>query len=106
MGGEGEYEQILVERRNAVVLVTLNRPSAMNAWTWTMARELDTAFAGGRGRWSSSYRRDWERVSIFVRVPILPMGGNSFRPRRHLPNVKGTRQSGHVDWQESWIPLS
>ena len=38
-------EQILVERDGAVTLVTLNRPEAMNAWTWQMSAELGAAFA-------------------------------------------------------------
>lgn len=40
----GDYEQILVERDGPVAVVTLNRPDRMNAWTWTMSRELGEAF--------------------------------------------------------------
>jgi enoyl-CoA hydratase/carnithine racemase len=39
------YEQILVEKRERVTLVTLNRPTAMNAWTWQMSAEIGRAFA-------------------------------------------------------------
>lgn len=39
------YEQILNERRGAVMLVTLNRPKQLNAWTWQMSRELADVFA-------------------------------------------------------------
>lgn len=38
------YEQILVERRGPVQLVTLHRPERMNAWTWQMAAELLRSF--------------------------------------------------------------
>jgi len=38
------YEQIQVERQGAVTLVTLYRPTAMNAWTWQMSAELGQAF--------------------------------------------------------------
>lgn len=40
-----DYEQIIVERRGPVELVTLHRPTAMNAWTWRMSAELGAAFA-------------------------------------------------------------
>lgn len=38
------YEQIQVERQGAVTLITLYRPTAMNAWTWQMSAELGEAF--------------------------------------------------------------
>ncbi len=34
------YEQVLVERREAVATVRMNNPSRLNAFTWTLAREL------------------------------------------------------------------
>lgn len=37
------YEQIKVEHRGAVCLITLNRPEALNAWTPQMSRELGDA---------------------------------------------------------------
>jgi enoyl-CoA hydratase/carnithine racemase len=40
-----DYEQIVVERDGPVVLVWLNRPERQNAWTWTMSREMNDAFA-------------------------------------------------------------
>ena len=38
-----EYEQILHERRDEVVLLTLNRPERLNAWTPRMSAELTHA---------------------------------------------------------------
>jgi 2-(1,2-epoxy-1,2-dihydrophenyl)acetyl-CoA isomerase len=35
-----EYEQILREQRDEVVLLTLNRPDRLNAWTFRMSAEL------------------------------------------------------------------
>ena len=35
-----EYEQILVERDDDVVVLTLNRPDRLNAWTPRMTAEL------------------------------------------------------------------
>ncbi len=40
-----EYEQILVERRDAIGLLTLNRPERLNAWTPRMSAELTDAIA-------------------------------------------------------------
>jgi enoyl-CoA hydratase/carnithine racemase len=40
-----EYEQILVEQRGPVAVVTLHRPTAMNAWTWQMSSEIADALA-------------------------------------------------------------
>ena len=39
------YETILVEKRGAVTLVTLNRPQALNALNSTVLKELSAAFA-------------------------------------------------------------
>ena len=39
-----DYEQIKLERRGEVALVTLNRPERLNAWTPHMAEELGAAF--------------------------------------------------------------
>ncbi|MBX3482045.1 enoyl-CoA hydratase-related protein [Phenylobacterium sp.] len=39
------YEDILVETRDAIALVTLNRPERMNAWTFRLQAELNHAFA-------------------------------------------------------------
>ena len=39
------YENILVEQRDAVTLVTLNRPQALNALNTDVLRELGEAFA-------------------------------------------------------------
>src|SRR3954468_24338377 len=38
-----EYEQILREQRDDVVLLTLNRPEKLNAWTPRMSAELTDA---------------------------------------------------------------
>jgi len=40
-----EYETILVEKKGAVTLVTLNRPQALNALNSTVLKELIAAFA-------------------------------------------------------------
>src|SRR3954467_12178966 len=40
-----EYENILVEQRGAVTLITLNRPKALNALNTTVLAELIAAFA-------------------------------------------------------------
>ncbi|MDQ1424180.1 MAG: hypothetical protein QOD72_1678 [Acidimicrobiaceae bacterium] len=40
-----EYEQILAERRDDVVVLTLNRPDRLNAWTPRMSAELVDAIS-------------------------------------------------------------
>lgn len=40
---EQGYEQIKVEKRDAVALITLNRPDRLNAWTYKMSAELADA---------------------------------------------------------------
>ena len=35
-----DYEQILQEQRDDIVLLTLNRPEKLNAWTPRMSAEL------------------------------------------------------------------
>src|SRR5919107_1572105 len=40
-----DYENILVEQRGAVTLITLNRPQALNALNSTVLKELIAAFA-------------------------------------------------------------
>jgi enoyl-CoA hydratase/carnithine racemase len=40
-----DYEQILAERRDDVVLLTLNRPDRLNAWTPRMSVELVDAIS-------------------------------------------------------------
>ena len=40
-----EYETILVERRGAVTLVTLNRPQALNALNSSVLKELIDVFS-------------------------------------------------------------
>jgi 2-(1,2-epoxy-1,2-dihydrophenyl)acetyl-CoA isomerase len=38
-----DYEQIQVEKRGSVCLITLNRPERLNAWTWKMSGEQTRA---------------------------------------------------------------
>lgn len=45
MPGSKDYEQILVEQRDAVLLLTLNRPERLNAWTYQMSEEITDAIA-------------------------------------------------------------
>ena len=40
-----EYQQILVEQRSAVLLITLNRPERLNAWTPHMLAEMTSAIS-------------------------------------------------------------
>ncbi len=42
-----EYQQITVEDRDAIRLITLTRPDKLNAWTQTMRADLERAFTSG-----------------------------------------------------------
>lgn len=44
-----EYEQILVDRRDDVAVLTLNRPEKLNAWTPRMSAELADAIEAADG---------------------------------------------------------
>ena len=37
------YENIIVDRKDAVAVITLNRPKALNALSATLTRELEAA---------------------------------------------------------------
>lgn len=37
------YEQILVDQKDRVGIITLNRPDRLNAWTWKMSEEIRNA---------------------------------------------------------------
>src|SRR3954451_4353774 len=43
------YEQILTEQRDDVIVLTLNRPDRLNAWTPQMSRELTEAIEEADG---------------------------------------------------------
>ena len=44
------YEQILTEKDQGVLTITLNRPERLNAWTGQMGQELRAAFDARRRR--------------------------------------------------------
>jgi enoyl-CoA hydratase/carnithine racemase len=46
MSSSTGYDQIITEHRDGVLLITLNRPDRLNAWTYTMSRELIDAIRG------------------------------------------------------------
>lgn len=60
-----EYETILLEKRDGVGVITLNRPQRLNAWTPVMGAELADAF------------RDIDRDAS-VRVAIFTGAGRAF----------------------------
>jgi enoyl-CoA hydratase/carnithine racemase len=44
-----DFEQILVDRRDGVLILTLNRPEKLNAWTPIMSAELAAAITDANG---------------------------------------------------------
>lgn len=76
----GTFEQILYEVENQVVLITLNRPDKLNAWTVTMMNELVEAF-------------DMADKDDGVRVVIVTGAGRGFCAGADLsPENFGPRQ--------------
>ena len=67
------YQEILYEVDDPVATITLNRPSALNAWTDRMGAEVRHAVAAARERSARRRHRDHRR-----RARIL-------RRRRHEP---------------------
>lgn len=87
------YEQILVEARGPVALVTLNRPEQMNAWTRRMQAELNHAFAAAE-------------ADDAVRAIVVTGAGNVFCAGADLSGGAATfsdEGGGHND--EGGIPI-
>ena len=55
-----DYEQIIQEQRDDIVLLTLNRPDKLNAWTPRMSAELVDAIEAADGD-SVGWRRRGHR---------------------------------------------
>jgi enoyl-CoA hydratase len=83
----GEYSNILVERRGAVGIVTLNRPQALNALNAALITELGAAFDDLEGdpamadkTYMQAYAEDfitrgWERVAQCRKPVVAAVGG-------------------------------
>jgi enoyl-CoA hydratase/carnithine racemase len=78
-----DYEQIITEKSDGVLTITLNRPERLNAWTAQMGLELRTAFDRADGD-------DEVRAIIltgagrgFCAGADLASGGDTFDYRKH-----------------------
>ena len=72
------YENILVEKRDAVTLVTLNRPQALNALNTSVLKDLIDAFAASSAccNCCSVSRLPSRRCSAIFCAAFLPTPGN------------------------------
>ena len=57
MSSSMAYEHLKVDRRGALLDVTLNRPKKLNALNLDMVRELQSAFDAALGRFGGVERR-------------------------------------------------
>ena len=74
------YEEILMDVHDGVATITLNRPDKLNAWTGTMAEEVEAAMT------DAGQRAD-------ARAIILTGAGRGFlRRRRYGQSFKHFRQ--------------
>jgi 2-(1,2-epoxy-1,2-dihydrophenyl)acetyl-CoA isomerase len=76
-----EFETVLLEVREQVGWITLNRPEALNAWTVELAAELGTALA-------------WAARSHKVRAVVITGAGRAFSAGADLKAVAGTAVAG------------
>ena len=70
-----DYETVLVEKKGAVTLVTLNRPQALNALNSAVLRELIAVFA------------DYDSDAASSAVSSLPEARRRSRRRGHQGNA-------------------
>jgi enoyl-CoA hydratase/carnithine racemase len=90
------YEQITTDLSNRVLMITLNRPDRMNAWTPTMCRELIDAF-------DRADQDDEVRAVIMTGAgraycagADLAAGGETFDARSRAAVAGGHRDNGGV----------
>jgi enoyl-CoA hydratase/carnithine racemase len=76
-----DYDTILVERRDEVALVTINRPDRANAWTPHMAEELAAAISAANG-------------DAGVGAVVLTGAGRAFCAGADMADTFATRISG------------
>ncbi len=87
------YEQILSEVNDGVATITLNRPEKLNAWTGTMAEEVQDAMA------DAGKRAD-------VRVIVLTGAGRGFCAGADMNNLSDISESGSTGSPENMRPVN
>ncbi|HEX2849061.1 MAG TPA: enoyl-CoA hydratase-related protein [Acidimicrobiales bacterium] len=91
------YEQILREQRDDILLLTLNRPDKLNAWTPTMSRELTEAILAAD-------------VDPTVGAVVMTGAGRAFCAGADISAVFDARLSGdeaaaRPDRSRDWVEL-
>src|SRR5262249_22620263 len=90
-----EDAEILVERRGAAGVITLNRPKALNAVTHAMVRALDRQL------------REWAADPAIIQVVVTAAGERAFSAGgdiRHLYELirGGGREEALAFWREEY----
>lgn len=82
------YEQILFETKNRISTITLNRPERLNAWTATMANEVEDAVARATGDKES-------------RCIVITGSGRGFCAGADMEGLQDTAGAGQISGLES-----
>jgi len=85
------YEQILFESKNRIATITLNRPERLNAWTATMADEVEDAVAVAT--------QDKESRCI-----VITGAGRGFCAGADMDGLKNTADAGKISSAISKAP--
>jgi enoyl-CoA hydratase/carnithine racemase len=86
-------ELVLVQRREAIVEIVLNRPDKRNAMNWAMLQDLDAAIS---------------KVSIMtgVRVVLLRAEGRGFSAGIDLMSFQDTPEVFGENWRHNMLPVT
>jgi enoyl-CoA hydratase/carnithine racemase len=86
------YEEILMDVGDGIATITMNRPEKLNAWTGTMAEEIQAAMT------DAGQRAD-------VRVVILTGAGRGFCAGADMDSLSGISDSGSSGSNQSLRPV-
>src|SRR5215472_13771382 len=84
---------ILTDRRGAVGVITLNRPTVLNAWHREMREELKTALAG------------FERDRGIGAIVLTGAGDTAFSAGQDLSETMAFNPERAVEWVREWEDL-
>ncbi|MBI2958136.1 MAG: enoyl-CoA hydratase/isomerase family protein [Chloroflexi bacterium] len=85
-----QYDNILLDTRDGVATITLNRPAKLNAYTVEMGDEFMDALARVR---------DDQRA----RVLVITAAGRAFCAGIDIEDAAAARKSGYTEWHEKVI---
>jgi len=90
--GAGEYNTLLVEEKDGICFITLNRPDVNNALNSTMISELERAVSSIGGK------RE-------IRVVIITGAGRSFQAGADIKEISGMTPVELLRWNNRFVKL-